>query len=270
MQRQTESVGESYEDAIVTHDLTKKFGAFTAVDHIELNVRRGEIYGFLGPNGAGKSTTIRMLCTLLKPTSGTAKVAGFDVEEDANEVRKRIGLVSEKLIMYTRLTAEQNLTFFGRMYGIDDQELKPKIQELLDLVKLTPFKDRSVGGFSSGMRQRMNVIRALIHDPEIIFLDEPTTALDPQSTKFVRDTVLQLKENGHTIILTTHIMEEADELSDRISIIDHGKIMATGTVSDLKKEHHTESMLEVFLTVTGRELRDSASDRVSMRAVGRM
>jgi len=270
LQQQTESVGEAYEDAIVTHDLAKKFGAFTAVDHIELNVRRGEIYGFLGPNGAGKSTTIRMLCTLLKPTSGTAKVAGFGVEEDANEVRKRIGLVSEKLIMYTRLTAEQNLTFFGRMYGIDDEELKPKIKELLDLVKLTPFKDRSVGGFSSGMRQRMNVIRALIHDPEIIFLDEPTTALDPQSTKFVRDTVLQLKKNGHTIILTTHIMEEADELSDRISIIDHGKIMATGTVSDLKNEHNTESMLEVFLAVTGRELRDSASDRVSMRAVGRM
>jgi ABC-2 type transport system ATP-binding protein len=270
LQQQTESVAESNGDAIETHGLTKKFGTFTAVDHIELDVRRGEIYGFLGPNGAGKSTTIRMLCTLLKPTSGTATVAGFDVGEDANEVRKRIGLVSEKLIMYTRLTAEQNLTFFGRMYGIDDEELKPKIKELLDLVKLTPFKDRSVGGFSSGMRQRMNVIRALIHDPEIIFLDEPTTALDPQCTKFVRDTVQQLKTQGHTIILTTHIMEEADELSDRISIIDHGKLMATGTVPDLKNEYHTESMLEVFLAVTGRELRDSASDRVSMKAVGRM
>jgi len=270
LRQQTESISQSYGDAIETHALTKKFGDFTAVDHIELDVRRGEIYGFLGPNGAGKSTTIRMLCTLLKATSGTATVAGFDIEHDANEVRKRIGLVSEKLIMYTRLTAEQNLSFFGRMYGIEDGELKPKIKELLEMVKLTPFKDRSVGGFSSGMRQRMNVIRALIHDPEIIFLDEPTTALDPQSTKFVRDTILELKKDGHTIILTTHIMEEADELSDRISIIDHGKLMATGTVSELKNEHHTESMLEVFLAVTGRELRDSASDRVSMKAVGRM
>jgi len=267
-QAETRSVSDGY--AIETHGLTKKFGDFTAVDHIELRVGRGEIYGFLGPNGAGKSTTIRMLCTLLKPTSGTAAVAGFDIDDDANEVRRRIGLVSEKLIMYTRLTAEQNLSFFGKLYGIDDAELKPKIEELLDMVKLTPFKDRSVGGFSSGMRQRMNVIRALIHDPEIIFLDEPTTALDPQSTKFVRDTILELKKEGRTIILTTHIMEEADELSDRISIIDHGKIMATGTVSDLKSSHHTESMLEVFLAVTGRELRDSASDRVSMKAVGRM
>jgi len=256
--------------AIETHDLTKKFNDFMAVDHVNLAVQRGEIYGFLGPNGAGKSTTIRMLCTLLRPTSGTAKVAEFNIETEANEVRKRIGLVSEKLIMYTRLTAEQNLMFFGKLYGIDNAELKTKVDELLDMVKLTPFKDRSVGGFSSGMRQRINVIRALIHDPEIIFLDEPTTALDPQSTKFVRDTILDLKQGGHTIILTTHIMEEADELSDRISIIDHGKIMASGTVAGLKNEYGTESMLEVFLTVTGRELRDSASDRVSMKAVGRM
>jgi ABC-2 type transport system ATP-binding protein len=265
-----EPVSKTYGDAIETHGLTKQFNRFTAVDHIDLNVRRGEIYGFLGPNGAGKSTTIRMLCTLLKPTSGTATVAGFDIDRDANEVRKRIGLVSEKLIMYTRLTAEQNLVFFGKLYGVDNSELKSRVEELLDMVKLMPFKDRSVGGFSSGMRQRMNVIRALIHDPEIIFLDEPTTALDPQSTKFVRDTILQLKAEGHTIILTTHIMEEADELSDRISIIDHGKLMATGTVAELKNEHRTDSMLEVFLAVTGRELRDSASDRVSMKAVGRM
>jgi ABC-2 type transport system ATP-binding protein len=256
--------------AIETHGLTKKFGTFTAVDHIDLAVQRGEIYGFLGPNGAGKSTTIRMLCTILKPSSGTAKVAGFNIDTEANEVRRRIGLVSEKLIMYTRLTAEQNLMFFGKLYGIDNAELKLKVQELLEMMKLTAFKDRSVGGFSSGMRQRMNIIRALIHDPEIIFLDEPTTALDPQSTKFVRDIVLDLKKAGHTIILTTHIMEEADELSDKISIIDHGKIMATGTVAGLKDEYSTQSMLEVFLTVTGRELRDSASDRVSMKAVGRM
>jgi ABC-2 type transport system ATP-binding protein len=270
MSRSTEAIFQPNGSAIETHGLTKKFGDFTAVDHIDLGVGSGEIYGFLGPNGAGKSTTIRMLCTLLMPTSGTATIAGFDVGRDANEVRKRIGLVSEKLIMYTRLTAEQNMTFFGKLYGIDEAELKPKIRELLDMVQLTPFKDRSVGGFSSGMRQRMNVIRALIHDPEIIFLDEPTTALDPQSTKFVRDTILRLKKDGHTIILTTHIMEEADELSDRISIIDHGKIMATGSVAELKDAHSTESMLEVFLAVTGRELRDSASDRVSMKAVGRM
>jgi ABC-2 type transport system ATP-binding protein len=148
MLQSTEPILEPNGHAIETRGLTKKFGDFTAVDHIELSVGRGEIYGFLGPNGAGKSTTIRMLCTLLTPTSGTATVAGFDVERDANEVRKRIGLVSEKLIMYTRLTAEQNLSFFGKLYGIDEAELKPKIRELLDMVQLTPFKDRSVGGFS--------------------------------------------------------------------------------------------------------------------------
>jgi len=257
--------------AIETHRLTKRFNSFTAVDHIDLSVERGEIYGFLGPNGAGKSTTIRMLCTLLTPTSGTAKVAGYDIAHKANEVRKKIGLVSEKLIMYPRLTAVENLMFFGRLYGIDRDALRKRADELLDMVKLTEFKDKLVGGYSSGMRQRINVIRALLHDPEIIFLDEPTTMLDPQSTRFVRDIVKELKEMGHTVVLTTHIMEEADELSDRVCIIDHGRIMATDTPQALKDKYHTNSLLEVFLTLTGRELRDSASDHIPMRRVmGRM
>jgi ABC-2 type transport system ATP-binding protein len=149
--------------------------------------------------------------------------------------------------------------------------MRKRVNELLDMVQLTPFKDKPVGGYSSGMRQRLNVIRALLHDPEILFLDEPTTALDPQSTRFVRDLVKELKEMGHTIILTTHIMEEADELSDTISIIDHGKIVATGTPEELKKKCNADNLLDVFLTLTGRELRDSASDRVPMRRiVGRM
>jgi len=257
--------------AIETDALTKRFGSFTAVDRVNLTVNNGEIYGFLGPNGAGKTTAIRMLCTLLTPSSGDARVAGYDIIHQAIEVRKKIGLVSEKLIMYPRLTASENLMFFGSLYKINHDSLRKRVDELLDMVQLTPFKDKLVGGYSSGMRQRVNVIRALLHDPEIIFLDEPTTALDPQSTRFVRDLVKELKEMGHTIVLTTHIMEEADELSDRISIIDHGKIVATGVPQELKEKCHADNLLDVFLTLTGRELRDSASDRVPMRRVmGRM
>jgi ABC-2 type transport system ATP-binding protein len=257
--------------AIETVDLTKRFNNFTAVDHVNLKVNEGEIYGFLGPNGAGKTTAIRMLCTLLTPTSGSARIAGFDVMHQPIEVRKKIGLVSEKLIMYPRLTATENLMFFGSLYEINQDSLRKKVDDLLDMVQLKPYKDKVVGGYSSGMRQRLNVIRALLHDPEIIFLDEPTTALDPQSTRFVRDLVKELKGMGHTIVLTTHIMEEADELSDRISIIDHGKTVATGAPQELKTKCHTDSLLEVFLTLTGRELRDSASDRVPIRrVVGRM
>jgi len=257
--------------AIETDGLTKRFNDFTAVDQIDLNVQKGEIYGFLGPNGAGKSTTIRMLSTLLTPSSGSARVSGYDIIHEAGQVRKKIGLVSEKLIMYPRLTAFENLMFFGSLYDIDRDSLLDKTNKLLDLVQLTPFKDRVVGGYSSGMRQRLNVIRALLHDPEIIFLDEPTTALDPQSTRFVRDLVKELRSMGHTIVLTTHIMEEADELSDTISIIDHGKIIATDTPASLKKKCDADNLLDVFLTLTGRELRDSASDKVPMRrVVGRM
>ncbi len=254
-------------EAIETHRLTKRFNSFTAVDRVDLSVHKGEIYGFLGPNGAGKTTTIRMLCTLLTPSFGSAKVAGYDITRQANEVRKKIGLVSEKLIMYPRLTAFENLMFFGSLYGINQDALRKRTDELLDMVQLTPFKDNPVGGYSSGMRQRVNVIRALLHDPEIIFLDEPTMALDPQSTRFVRDLVKELKEMGHTIVLTTHIMEEADELSDRISIIDHGKMIATDTPQELKNKYKADNLLDVFLTLTGRELRDSASDRIPMRRV---
>jgi ABC-2 type transport system ATP-binding protein len=265
------TVSSSPNQAIETRGLTKRFNNFTAVDRVDLSVQRGEIYGFLGPNGAGKTTAIRMLCTLLLPTSGSANVDGFDVVQQANEVRKRIGLVSEKLIMYPRLTALENLMFFGRLYGIERDALRKKSEELLEMVKLTPFKDKLVGGFSSGMRQRVNVIRAILHDPDILFLDEPTTALDPQSTRFVRDLVKDLRQRGHTIVLTTHIMEEADELSDRVCIIDHGRIMAVDTPQAFKDKYNTESLLEVFLELTGRELRDSANERISMRApMGRM
>ena len=255
------------DDTVHTLDLTRRFGDFTAVDSVNLEVRPREIYGLLGPNGAGKTTIIRMLSTLLIPTSGSATVAGFDVNHEANDVKKRIGLVSEKLILYPRLTALQNLTFFGKLYKVDPSTLKQRIDELLEMVKLTQFKDKAISSYSSGMRQRVNIIRALLHEPEVIFLDEPTTALDPQSTRFIWDLIKRLKSRGRTIILTTHMMDEADELADRVCIIDHGKVMVTDTPKTLKQRFHTGSMLDVFLNVTGREMRDSTSEQLSMRGI---
>lgn len=250
---------------ITTHNLTKRFGAFTAVDHINLEIMEGEIFGFLGPNGAGKSTTIRMLTTLSEPTEGTAEVAGFDVRTQSDEVRRRIGLVAEKIILYPRLSAVENLTFFGELYGMSRTKLKPRIIELLEMVRLENFKDMPTGGYSSGMRQRLNIVRGLLHDPDILFLDEPTALLDPQSVRFVRDLVKELNTNGKTIILTTHIMEEADELSHTVGIIDNGKMVAVDETAFLKGKFKCETLEEVFLELTGRTLRDSASARVPMR-----
>jgi ABC-2 type transport system ATP-binding protein len=250
---------------ITTHELTKRFGDFTAVDSINLEIMKGEVFGFLGPNGAGKSTTIRMLTTLTTPTEGTAVVDGFDVRTQADEVRRRIGLVAEKLILYPRLSGLENLMFFGELYGMNKAELVPRIDELLRMVHLENFKDLPTGGYSSGMRQRLNIIRGLLHNPDILFLDEPTALLDPQSVRFVRDLVKELNANGKTIILTTHIMEEADELSNTVGIIDHGKMVAVDETAFLKSQHNCDTLEDVFLELTGRTLRDSASSRVPMR-----
>jgi ABC-type multidrug transport system ATPase subunit/intein/homing endonuclease len=239
---------------------------------VDFNVpMRGNFVGGFGGLYLHNTTVIRMLCTLMLPTAGTAVVDGFDVVRHGGEVRERIGLVSEKMIMYPRLTALENMMFFGSLYGIEKTALRTRSEELLEMVKLTPFKDKLVGGFSSGMRQRVNIVRGILHDPAILFLDEPTTGLDPQSTRFVRDLIKELKQRGHTVVLTTHIMEEADELSDRVCIIDHGKVMTVDTPSNLKEKYHTNSLLDIFLELTGRELRDSANERIALRSpMGRM
>jgi ABC-2 type transport system ATP-binding protein len=252
---------------IETKNLTKRFGDFTAVDHINLQTMDREIFGFLGPNGAGKSTVIRMLTTLSEPSEGTATVGGYDIVAQADRVRKIIGLVAEKLILYPRLSAVENLMFFGELYGLDRRQLGDRVEKLLTMVQLQKFKDTPVGGYSSGMRQRVNIIRGLLHDPEIVFMDEPTAMLDPQSIRFVRDLIKELNQDGKTIILTTHIMEEADELSHRIGIIDHGKIIAVDTPAELKSKLSCETLEEVFFQLTGRGLRDSASNHVPMRRV---
>ena len=224
------------ESIIEVKNLTKTFNKFTAVDDISFNVKKGEIFGLLGPNGAGKSTTLRMLSTLARPTKGTATVGGYDIVEKDTEVRKLIGIVSEKMIMYNRLTARENLLFFGKLFNIPKNVLDKRIDELLELVKLTQWKNSQVGTFSTGMRQRMNVIRALLNMPQVLFLDEPTLGLDPQSSVEIRDFIKKLnQENGTTIIITTHMMVEADLLCDHIGIMDHAKIVALDTSTNLKK-----------------------------------
>jgi ABC-2 type transport system ATP-binding protein len=222
--------------AIKATELTKKFGSFTAVDHVSFQVKQGEIFGLLGPNGAGKSTLIRMLATLSVPTEGGAVVAGFDIRKEDGKVREHIGLVSEKLIMYDELTARENLKLFGKLYDIPNDILNKRISKLLDFVRMQQWADHRIDTFSTGMKQRINVIRALVNQPEVLFLDEPTLGLDPQSTAEIRELVRRINiENRTTIILTTHMMTEADMLCDTIGIIDRGKIVALDTPSGLKK-----------------------------------
>lgn len=221
---------------IETKNLTKKFKDFRAVDNVSFEVKKGEIFGLLGPNGAGKSTTIRLLSTLTRPSSGTVKIGGHDVVKDDDKVRELVGLVSEKMIMYERLTAKENLWFFGKLYDIPNDILNKRIDELLEMVQLSKWKNSVTGTFSTGMQQRMNVIRALLNTPQVLFLDEPTLGLDPQSSVEVRGFIRKInKESGTTIILTTHMMAEADMLCDRIGIMDHGKIVALDTSKNLKK-----------------------------------
>jgi ABC-2 type transport system ATP-binding protein len=221
--------------AIEVKGLTKKFGDFTAVDNISFDVKEGEIFGFLGPNGAGKSTTIRVLCTLARPSAGNAKVAGYDLVKESVKVRKSIGLVSEKMIMYELLTAAENLRFFGNLYKMPKAKMEKRIDDLLEQINMSQWKNAQIGTFSTGMRQRINVIRALLTEPKVIFLDEPTLGLDPQTTLSIRDLIRDIRKGGTTVILTTHAMLEADVLSDRVAIIDHGRIVALDTPASLKK-----------------------------------
>lgn len=225
------------ETMISVRNLTKVFdGGFVAVDDISFDVKRGEIFGLLGPNGAGKSTTLRILSTLERPTSGTATIGGYDVVKDDTQARRLIGLVSEKMIMYDRLTAGENLEFFGSLFDIPRDALKKRIDELLELVQLTRWKDSQVGTFSTGMRQRLNVIRALLNNPQVLYLDEPTLGLDPQSAVEIREFVRKTNQESHTtVIITTHILTDADLMCERIAIVDHGKLIALDTPSNLKR-----------------------------------
>jgi ABC-2 type transport system ATP-binding protein len=221
---------------IETFDLTKKFGDFVAVDKLNISVDQGEVFALLGPNGAGKTTTISMLCTILKVTSGTAKVNGFDVVKQAAQVRKSIGIVFQDPSIDDRLTGRENLYMHANLYGVPTSEQKPRIENVLKLVELEDRGNDILRTYSSGMRRRLEIARGLIHYPKILFLDEPTIGLDPQTREHIWTYIEELKKTHDvTMVLTTHYMEEADRLSDRVAIIDYGKIVALDTPSKLKE-----------------------------------
>jgi ABC-2 type transport system ATP-binding protein len=216
--------------------LTRRFSDVVAVDNLNLTVDEGEVLGLLGPNGAGKTTTISMLCTILKPTSGTAKVNGFDIIRQATQVRKSIGIVFQDPSIDDRLTGRENLQMHANLYGVAPSEQKSRVEEALKLVELQSRADSILRTYSGGMRRRLEITRGLLHHPKVLFLDEPTVGLDPQTREHIWDYIMKLKEKREvTIVLTTHYMEEADFLSDRVAIVDYGKIVALDTPSMLKK-----------------------------------
>ena len=221
---------------VETFDLTKVYKKIVAVDRLNLNVKKGEIFGLLGPNGAGKTTTIRMLTTYTRPTSGSAVVGGYDIIREARKVRQIIGYSAQESGVDQNATGRENLMLFGRYHGMDTKTLKARVKEILELVDLTEAAGRLVKTYSSGMRKRLEIATALIHEPEILFLDEPTLGLDVQTRVNIWNYIRELNKNGTTIILTTHYLEEADKLCDRVAIIDLGKVVALGTPKELKSK----------------------------------
>jgi ABC-2 type transport system ATP-binding protein len=223
-------------NAIETFKLTKCFNSLTAVDQLDITVESGEIFALLGPNGAGKTTTISMLCTILKPTSGTAKVNGFDIVKDATQVRRSIGIVFQDPSVDDRLTGRENLFMHANLYGVPSGDQKSRINSVLKLVELEDRADDLLRTYSGGMRRRLELARGLIHYPKVLFLDEPTLGLDPQTRDHVWKYIRELKETHDiTVVLTTHYMDEADKLSDHIAIMDYGKIIALDTSAKLKE-----------------------------------
>jgi ABC-2 type transport system ATP-binding protein len=220
---------------IETENLVKEFNGFRAVDNISLEVEEGEIFGMLGPNGAGKTTTIFILCTLMRPTSGSARVVGYDVTKQEMQVRKNIGIVFQDVVIDDRLTAFENLRVHANLYSMDKEEWVPRADELLDLVELSDRRDDLVASFSGGMKRRLEIVRGLLNQPKVLFLDEPTLGLDPHTRRFIWDYIKRLNsEKNVTILLTSHYMDEVDELSKRILIMDHGREVVLDTPTNLK------------------------------------
>ena len=246
-------------DFLTATDLHKAFGDSTAVDGVSFSIGEGEIFGLLGPNGAGKTTTIRMLSTVLRADGGDVAIGGYSVGADADEVRKIIGVCPQELALYPELSANDNLIFFGRMAGLGGREAKEAAHENLETVGLADRAKDKVDNFSGGMKRRVNIAIALMNRPKMLFLDEPTVGIDPQSRNHIFDTVESLRDGGMTVLYTTHYMEEADRLCDRVGIIDHGRLISVGAPRELKARigDPDETTLEnVFLDLTGRSLRD--------------
>ncbi len=255
---------------IKAQNLTKKFGDFTAVDGISFEVQKGEIFGFLGPNGAGKSTTIKMLTTLLDPTDGVLELDGKDPINDESEARKSFGIVFQDPSLDDDLTAWENMEFHGVLYHVPKELRRQRIEQLMKIVELWDRKDSLVKEFSGGMKRRLEIARGLLHHPKILFLDEPTLGLDPQTRNHMWTYIMDLNKSEHiTVFFTTHYMEEAERIAQRIAIIDHGKIIAQGTPEELRIQTKTTTLEDAFLQLTGNVIREEESNSVDRMRQGR-
>ena len=257
---------------IRAHELVKNFGEHTAVDHVSFEVPEGKIFAFLGPNGAGKTTTIKMLTTLLAPTSGTVEIDGLDPTTHQSEVRKRFGIVFQDPSLDDELTAWENMEFHAVLYKVPRELRNERTERLLKLFELWDRKDDPVKQFSGGMRRRLEIARGLLHTPRILFLDEPTLGLDPQTRNQLWTHVKKLNEDERvTVFLTTHYMEEDERVAHRIAIIDHGRIVARGSADELKRETETDTLEQAFLKLTGHSIREEEANPMDqMRNMSRM
>jgi len=244
--------------AILTEHLGMKYQDVTALDDLSLQVAKGELFGLLGPNGAGKTTTLNILCGLQKPTTGAAKVCGFDVQKDAVKVKNLIGVCTQETAIYSYLTGTENINLFGDLHAMEKAELSARREMLLKKLGLAEDAKRRAGKYSGGMKRRLSLILALISDPPVVVLDEPTVGMDPQSRHAVWDFLLELKRQEKTIILTTHYMEEAEMLCDRVGIIDQGKLIAHGAPRELIAKHCVKNLEDLFIKLTGRAIREEA------------
>jgi lipooligosaccharide transport system ATP-binding protein len=233
------------ESLISARGLTKKYGDFTAVDAIDFDVAKGESFGLLGPNGAGKSTTMRIIAATSQRTSGEIKILGRDPEEHGPQIRAHLGVVPQQDNLDGELTVTENLFIYGRYFGLSKKFIRNKIEELLDFAQLNEKRDSKVEALSGGMKRRLTIARALVSEPDILMLDEPTTGLDPQARHILWDRLFRLKETGVTLVITTHFMDEAEQLCDRLIVMDNGKIMAEGSPLELIKKYSTKEVLEV-------------------------
>src|SRR3982074_3195225 len=238
---------------IVANGLTKNYGKLAAVRDLSLEVGAGEVFGFLGPNGAGKTTTIRMLTGLVRPSSGSAVVAGYDVAAEPREVKRRVGYLAETPYLYGKLSGREFLAFMGGLYEVPPALARQRAERLLILFELAEKADDRVETYSHGMRQKLALAGAMLHEPPVLFLDEPTSGLDPRSARLVKDLLLGLGERGHTVFLSTHVLEIAEHLCHRVGIIDHGHVVATGTLEELRHQAQREagSLEDIFLQLTG-------------------
>jgi ABC-2 type transport system ATP-binding protein len=244
--------------AVAIEGLTKDYGDVRAVDNLSLTIPEAEVFGLLGPNGSGKTTTINCLTGILKPTRGTVRVGGFDLQNQGREAREIIGVSPQETAICSYLTGRENVELFGELYSVPRKALSTRVDYVLEKMGLLDDAGRRLAKYSGGMKRRVSIAMALVTDPKIVLLDEPTVGMDPQARRSVWDFVLELRERGKTILLTTHYMEEAEELCDQVGIIDHGRLIALGSPGELKAKYKARDLEDVFIQLTGRRIREGA------------